>query len=173
MGSQASFSFSRRGGQIGAAGGGALLEDQTHGETHGQSAEDAGQQGVHGLPVMKGQQIHKHGGDEHSVQRAYQQLAADKLPAQQKQGNIEHDDCDAHRDDGEQVMDDLGKAGQTAEGNGVGLVTPDKAQGVNGGAQGDDQKGDKLFFCNSCFHGVILRRKISTGSSGSRPGPPP
>ena len=43
---------------------------------------------------------------------------------------------------GEQVVDDLGEAGQTAGGNGVGLEKPGEAHGKKGGAQRNDQEGE-------------------------------
>ena len=167
------------GQQVGAAGGGPLLKHQPQGQPHEHPAEDGGQHGVHGLPVVEGgEHVDEHRRDEHGVQRRHQQPPADELPPQQEQGDVQPDHRHADGQGGDQVVDDLGRAGDAAEGDAVGGVAPHEAQGVGGRAQGDHQKGDQGLF-HSCHRAAFFLKgsgaggRVTIGSSAPPPGPPP
>ena len=78
------------GNQIGPPGGGPLEENDTDGAPHGQSAENTGQHGFHGLEgIPRGQQVDEYRRDEHGIEGGHQQMTAQQPPAQQKEGDVQ------------------------------------------------------------------------------------
>ena len=133
-------------GQVGAAGGGALLEHKAQGQAHEQAAEDTGQQRLHGLPVIQGgENVDEHRGDEHGVQRQHQQPPANELPAKDKQGDVEHDHRHTYGAGGDEVV--------------VGGKAPHEAQRVDGGGEGDDQNGPQIFLYIHSFS-LLQQRQL-------------
>ena len=65
-------------------------------------------------------------------------MAADVLPAQEKQGDVHHKDGGAHRQDRDDGVEHLAQAGKAAHGHQVGGVKDIIGQGVQNGAQCDD-----------------------------------
>ena len=89
----------------------------------------------------------------------------------------------ARRDGGQKIVDDLGDAGDAAEGDAGGVEAPDEGQGIYQGGQGDEQGGfprpaDEL---GKLFHGgppvpaacAPGTRALTAGSFESHPGPLP
>ena len=118
------------GDQIGASGGGSLGKNDAQGQTDHGPAADRRQHLIHGLIVDQGQHVHRGGGQDHGVQGAYQQMSADVLPAQDKQGDIQHKHKGADGDDGEIGVDNLTHASDPAKADEVGGIEPVKADGV-------------------------------------------
>ena len=141
-GQMAEAELQQPGDEIGAAGGGSLEEHHPKGQPDQRAAEDGGQHGVHGREgVTGGQQVHPQGGGGGGEEGGGQQLPPQQPPAQQEQGQVEGDDRTAHRDGGDDGMDDLPQASHPAQGDLVGNIAPVKAQSKDSGGQCDPQIG--------------------------------
>ena len=80
--------------------------------------------------VDQSQHIHRDRGQNHGVQGTHQQVSANVLPAQNKQGDIQHKHKGADGDDREIGVDDLTHAGDPTKADEVWGIKPVKTDGV-------------------------------------------
>ena len=159
-------------GHFRAAGGGALMQQHAAADAHHDTPVNAGQNGIHGREgIQGGQHVDHQGADGGGVQGRNQQITADLPPAQDKQGDVQHQGHGTHRQHGQEVVDDLGNAGEPAHGEAVGHKEPVEAQGIQAAGHGNQRvalenfgsrhRGHLSFCC------VEKRRDIGRGAENT------
>ena len=164
------------GGHLRAAGGGAFVQQQAAADARHDAAVDTGQNGVHGREgVDRGQHVDHQGADGGGIQGRDQQIPADLLPAQDEQGDVQHQGDGTHRQHRQKVIDDLGNAGEAAHGEVIGHEEPVEAQGIQGTGHGDQSVALQSLGSGHNRHLSFRmcggKRVFITRSAVPRPGP--